>query len=173
MAFSLQSRPSHTLTIEDLTETFPTVTLKLRAKEVLEKKGEQETSYFKKMKQEIKALYQRLFEVKEELKLEANADAATTARNQARLDEIFDDITRKTEEMRRNAKAQLHTMTPQQQEDVITYWSSVGGFLKEVLNWLQRAFDYVLEKIREGFRIVKEGVQYLFNTLADLFRGIF
>ena len=163
-----------TVTVEQLTQTFPTFTLKLRAKEVSEIKGSQDTTYYKQAKQQIKSIYQNIFAAKEELNLkDQRADPETTAANQAKLNAIFKEFHLALAEMEKDANDQMRNMSREQQEDILMYWASVGKFLAEVLTWLKKAFDYVIEKMREGFKIVKESVQFLFDTLADLFKEIF
>lgn len=96
----------------------------------------------------------------EKEKSNANLEVGTgddvVRRNQAKIDQIFDRMQKKLDEQRQVAKDELTTLSPEEQEDVVTFWSSVGGFFTDLMNWLKNMFQNVMEKIRQGWRLIKD-----------------
>jgi len=104
------------------------------------------------------------------LELEQSPDEAATQRNSAKIDKIFDGVQDTINKQRDTVKEEMKSMTPEQQEEVITYWHNVQEFLSEVLDWLKEMFQIVLQKIREGYRIEKQALNNIFKTVLDAFK---
>ncbi|OWA49778.1 hypothetical protein BV898_14315 [Hypsibius exemplaris] len=109
----------------------------------------------------------------EHLDLEQSADPAVTAANQKKVDAIFQGFKAQLDAQCDTVKAELATLTPQQQEDVLSFWSVATEWFSTVLSWMQKTFQQVLDKIRDGFKVVKEALKDFFQQAAEAFKAIF
>ncbi|KAG4068699.1 hypothetical protein HA402_002390 [Bradysia odoriphaga] len=125
-------------------------------------------SFFNEFRQRVNNLFRT-----EERNVNDVASAEDLRRNQARVDDIFDDLINDLRQQRNEVKREMKDLSAQQQEDVITFWSGVQGFFKDVMKWMKNLFATVLEKIRQGFRIVKKVVVEIFQTVGNWFKSVF
>lgn len=103
---------------------------------------------------------------------EENSEAARQ-RNAAKLDAIFDDIVAQINAARYDVQASLQNLTPEQQEDVVTFWGSAQFFFMNIVRWMQDMFQKILDKIRQGWRLVKEVVVEIFTIVEEWLGLIF
>ena len=116
----------------------------------------------------------RMFQRAEaEAEFESHASPEATRRNKERLRKIEKDIQDKIHQQFQKVEKEMENLTEQQQVDVITFWSGVRTFLTDILDWLSRVFNDILEKIREGWRLVKETVKEIFKRAYDAMKSIF
>jgi len=107
------------------------------------------------------------------LNLEVGPDPEITKRNKQKIDELFDSMINKLLAQKEGVKNEMDNLSPEQQEDIVSYWAEVNMFMMDVFNWMKKAFLFILTKIREGFRLVKETVRCVFKTINDLLKMIF
>jgi len=108
-----------------------------------------------------------------ELVLDTEPTKEATERNKQKLKDVFASMRDKLDKQQEEVLKQFDGLTPQQQEDIITFWGAVNEFFHDVFEWLQNIFNYVLEKIRAGFRVVKDAVKGVFKTIFEFFKIIF
>lgn len=105
--------------------------------------------------------------------LEEDSSEAARKRNEARLDAIFNDMVKDIEKTRNDVKKSLRNLTPEQQNDVVTFWALAQNFIADVMQWMQNMFQIVLEKIRQGYRLVKKVVKDIFDSIVGWLGQIF
>ena len=64
-------------------------------------------------------------------------------------------------------------LTPEQQEDMITFWGAMGNVLAEVFKWMGRMFDKLVDMLKKGWRLIKETTKKLFDSVISFFRNLF
>ncbi|XP_035711557.1 uncharacterized protein LOC110855077 isoform X2 [Folsomia candida] len=64
-----------------------------------------------------------------------------------------------------SAIREMRQLPGAQQRQVLTFWEHASVFFMDVLKWLEAAFLEVLDKIKQGFKIVKK-------VLADIFKTV-
>lgn len=104
---------------------------------------------------------------------EEDRSESARKRNEAKLDVIFDDMVKELEKGRTDARESLRNLTPEQQEDVLMFWALAQNFFADVMKWMQDIFQTVLEKIRQGYRLVKKVVKEIFDTIEGWLNNIF
>jgi len=110
---------------------------------------------------------------KNPLNLEVESDPETTKRNKQKIDKLFDSMIKKLLAQKEEVKAEMDNMNPEQQEDILSFWGEVNMFMMDVFDWMKESFLYILDKIRTGFRLIKETVRDVFKTISDLLKMIF
>ena len=104
-------------------------------------------------------------------------DEATTKRNQEKLQKIFEKMKKEMNNTldKQQAKVikEMGTMTGEQQKDVISFWTQMGGVLKSVLDWMGRMFDKLVDMLQKGWKLVKETTKKFFQSVIDFFKNAF
>ena len=110
---------------------------------------------------------------KSDVHLEEGVNPEITKRNQAKIDKMFDGMIKEMNQQREKVKNDLEKLTPEEQEQVLTFWGGVQEFLGKLLGWLKGMFDKVLEKIKQGWQLIKDTVKSIFNTVFDAITNAF
>eukprot|EP00112_Aurelia_sp_Birch-Aquarium-sp1_P011236 Seg2363.5 transcript_id=Seg2363.5/GoldUCD/mRNA.D3Y31 product="hypothetical protein" protein_id=Seg2363.5/GoldUCD/D3Y31 len=105
--------------------------------------------------------------------LEQCCDPVITRMNQAKIDKMFDGMINDMNQQRQKVKNELITLPPHQQAQVLTFWSGVQEFMGKILGWLQDMFCKVLEKIKQGWQLIKDTVKSIFNRVFDAITNAF
>ena len=50
-------------------------------------------------------------------------------------------------------------LTKEQREEIISFWDTVSDFFMDVLNWFQEMFPKLIEKIKLGWKFVKNALK--------------
>jgi len=172
MATGVPDANSVSTTIVELEHgTLPTLRLKLtnRAQELHSSKPS-ETGMMQKLRKKLLALFQK---AESETQLEEESSKQAAERNKQKLKNVFDSVKAKIDEKFDATMNEMDSLTPAQQEEVITFWVSASDFFTEVFNWLREMFSKVLDKIKEGWRLSKEAVRDLFRTVLDWLNLVF
>jgi len=169
---------SNVVTLESLTDTAPTETLRLRltqqADELSDNLGRKHghkpwfhgaRSYFNKIFTEVTE--------NPDVKLDEERTAEATRRNQEKIRQYINTLKSNLDEKGKMICQGLETMTPEQQEEVVYFWESVMTFMNNVLDYLKVMFDEVIQKIVQGCKLIKEAVVSLFSFLKDMMKKIF
>jgi len=105
--------------------------------------------------------------------LEVNASDAATKRNKEKINAYRAKAHKHVDDTYDTAIKSLDVMSPQQQEEVVTFWGKATEFLEEIFSWLEEMFLNVVEKIRQGFKLVKDAVSSIFKTVSGWLKSIF
>lgn len=165
------SRQSFT-TLDDLeNSSFPTLRLRLiDDARALELSRPQHSTFVEDLGRKYTNLMRR---ARGSANFEEDSSESGRKRNEAKLDAIFNDMLKEVEKSRNDAKESLRNLTPEQQEDVVTFWALATNFFADVMKWMQNIFQAVLEKIRQGYRLVKKVVKDIFDTIGKWLDLIF
>ena len=104
-------------------------------------------------------------------------DPEALRRNQERMDKIFENLEKTIindlRKKKEKAKREMVNLTPEQQEDMITFWGAMGNVLAEVFKWMGRMFDKLVDMLKKGWRLIKETTKKLFDSVISFFRNLF
>ncbi len=154
-----------------MNEAAPVLRLKLTNKaESLASKKPAEPNFIWKAKNFAENMFGR---AEADLDLDTEPTTEATERNKQKLKEIFDSMRNKLDKQQEEVLKQFDGLTPQQQEDLLTFWGAVHEFFIDIFQWLKDVFNFVMDKIRAGFRIVKDAVKGVFKTIFEFFKIIF
>lgn len=158
-------------TIDDLESSFPTLRLRLiEDARVLGSTRPHQPTFIADLRRKYTNL---IHGVKGSVNFEEDSSESARKTNEARLDAVFNEMAKEIEKARKDAKDSLRNLTPEQQEDVITFWTLAQSFFADVMKWMQKMFQNVVEKIRLGYRLVKEVVKDIFDTIGEWLDQIF
>ena len=157
---------TNVITIKDLGSD-PIPTMRLRQPKV---PGGSESSAWRNPIDTFSNLFTK---VKGDVHLEEGVNPEITKRNQAKIDKMFDGMIKDMNQQREKVKADLEKLTPEEQELVLTFWSGVQEFMGKLLGWLRDMFNKVLEKIMQGWQLIKDTVKSIFNTVFDAITNAF
>jgi hypothetical protein len=159
------------LTVQELNEAMPTLRLKLTNKaESLASKKPAQPGFIEKARHFAENMFGR---AEADIVLDTEPTIEATERNKQKLKEMFASMRNKLDKQQEEVLKQFDGLTPQQQEDILTFWGAVNEFFNDIFDWLKNIFNYVMDKIRLGFRIVKDAVKGVFNTIFEFFKMIF
>jgi hypothetical protein len=160
-----------TLTVQDLNEVKPVLRLRLSNKaETLAAEKPAQPGFMEKSKKWAENMF---WKAETGLNLETETTKEAMERNKEKVDKIFDSMVGKINKQRENVKKELESLTPQQQEDVIDFWGTVQQFFMDLFQWVKDVFTHVIDKIRAGWRIVKDAVKGLFDSVMNWVKMIF
>lgn len=77
------------------------------------------------------------------------------------------------DEQQDNVLRAMEGMTPTQQEGVVMFWEEAYKFLLDVIQWIKDVFNKILEKIKQGWRLIKEVVKGFFADVYALIKAVF
>ena len=75
---------------------------------------------------------------------ESAASPECTKRNRERIEKSFNEVQGSLTDLKNATISALGNLTPQQQEEVVTFWNKAGSFLRGVLDWMRDIFTFVL-----------------------------
>ena len=105
-------------------------------------------------------------------KLEPSKD-----KNQEKITKIFDklraDLLKNLEARQSKVMEQMATMSADQQEAVIAFWTEMSQLFTEILEWIGRMFDRMVVMIRSGHRLDKKANSEFFQSIVDHFKRMF
>ncbi|KAG8174768.1 hypothetical protein JTE90_008564 [Oedothorax gibbosus] len=163
--------PTQVVTLQDLNDVVPTLRLRLEAQS---SSLASQRPPNRGVVERFSNFFENMFANAEEgIAFEHVPSAEATERNLRKIDAFFDKMEEKVRQQREVVKRELPTMTPYQQEQVLTFWKAVSEFIDDVFNWLKTLFKYVMDKIRQGFKIVKDAVKGLFSWIMECFKKVF
>eukprot|EP00112_Aurelia_sp_Birch-Aquarium-sp1_P004527 Seg15127.1 transcript_id=Seg15127.1/GoldUCD/mRNA.D3Y31 product="hypothetical protein" protein_id=Seg15127.1/GoldUCD/D3Y31 len=160
------SSTTSVITIKDLGSD-PIPTMLLRQPKV---PGGSESSAWSKPMDTISSWFTK---AKGDVHLEEGVNPEITRRNQAKIDKMFDGMIKDMNQQREKVKTDLEKLTPEEQEQVLTFWGGVHEFMGKLLGWLKSMFNKVLEKIKQGWQLIKDTVKSIFNTVFDAITNAF
>ena len=67
----------------------------------------------------------------------------------------------------------MDKMTPDQQEQVVEFWNSLGRVLAEVFDWFGRMLGKLVDLIQQGYKLVKETTEQLLKSLVAWLKKAF
>ncbi len=91
------------------------------------------------------------------------------AKVRAKVDKMKQDLDSVADEVCREMKG----MTASQQNEVVTFWSLASDFFADVISWMSKMFQNALEVIKAGFRLAKDLLVGIFNTVKGYLKEIF
>lgn len=158
-------------TVEEF-DVFPTLRLTLtdEATALGASRPRTDTNFARRVHQKFKNAFTS---ARNDANLETEDSEAARARNKVKLAEIFKKLHKELDEVEKEAIESLNGLTPEQQEDVVTFWGAAHTFFRKVFRWLQEMFQKVMDKIRQGLRIVKSVIEEIFETVGNWLRQIF
>jgi len=110
---------------------------------------------------------------RDDIILETDSTKEAMERNQKKVDEKFDSMTHKVNEQGEEVKNMVSNLIPQQQEDALAFWVEVDQFFMDIFDWLTDVFALVINRIRNGFTLVKGAINALFDTVMGWLQKIF
>lgn len=156
-------------TLTELDGSYPTVRLTLHSEAAaLRTLRPHQPSTFENLRNRVTNMFERSRADMEE----ENSESAFR-RNEARLNSIFDGMQDEVNNARTEAIQSMRSLPPQQQDDVVTFWASAKNFFKNIMNWMRNMFRKILEKLRQGWRLIKQAVKDIFATIEGWFSDIF
>lgn len=159
------------LTLEDVEKECTSIRLRLEQQaRSLTTIRPHEPAFMEKAKRFASSMFTR---VNTETVLGTDSSEQTRQENKRKVEKLFNDMRGKLNKQEDEVKKSMDTLTPEQQEEVITFWTAFSTFFDDLMNWLSRMFNFVMDKIRAGFRIVKEVLKSMFKTFADCLKMIF
>jgi hypothetical protein len=173
-SYTNQYSASESVTVTETNEQtrrHPTLRLTARVDSLLRQSSD--LTMIERCRQMYASLLQKTGEIINDRKIDEATRLKYTIENQMKIDKIFDELVKLLNEQREIAKKSLQGMTPEQQNQVVSYWREAGQFLKELFQWLNRMFDEIVEKIKQGHTIKQKKVQEFFDLVFANFTSIF
>ena len=62
--------------------------------------------------------------------------------------------------------AEMDQMTTEQQEQVVLFWDQMGDLIKNLLEWVDRIFDKIVDNVKEGHNIDRNATAKLFKSVS-------
>ncbi|KAG8173605.1 hypothetical protein JTE90_004244 [Oedothorax gibbosus] len=153
---------THVVTVQEIIETASDLYSQLEEKaKSLKDQKPNDAELIQKAREHVEDLFQ------------SSAEADSCLEDEEELLGIFGRIEGKFLNQRDEVKKGFKELDKDKRKEVIKFWKAVADFLGDVLNWLGFMFNYVLEKIRKGCKIVKDAVSGLFKTIYDFLKNIF
>lgn len=110
------------------------------------------------------------------LELNEAADPEVTRRNQERLKKIVDSLKENLNhrldlEFQASCTA-MEGMSPEQQEDLLTFWDGLKKVFTAFLDWIGRMLNNLVKMVQAGWKLVKKTVKQLFQVIVDWFQQL-
>lgn len=105
-----------------------------------------------------------------------SSDPDALKKNRAKLDKIFerikDDFNKKLQEKKEDASKAMEHMTPDQQEQLLTFWGGLREVFKAFMDWIDRTLTNLIDMLKKGWTLVKETTKAFFKTIIDWFKSL-
>ncbi len=116
---------------------------------------------------------ENLFSSARDISLEIDRTKEAKERNQKKVDEIFDLMRQKVNKQEDEVKNFLDKMSPEQQEDALSFWSEVEPFVLEIIQWLMDVYVYMISRISVGCSIEQGAINDLYDIVIGWYVKIF
>lgn len=163
-----------TLTSNDLNSAQPGLRLRLQEKSrelgKIKSRRKHQTCSVEKI---VTWMQNLVTKAEDAIGLEYGSDATKTEKNKEKLKQYFKKMRDHMDAQENELLVEMDTMSPEEQEQTLLFWKVATKFVTDVIDWVKKTFDYVFEKIKAGYKLVKEAVQGFFKSVLDLFKSVF
>ncbi len=113
----------------------------------------------------VKELHTYIKSDKEMEKIDEAANQASLEETERAIDEYVAKVTERIRKLGEETKKELPNLTPEQRKDVVGFWQGATTFMIDVLEWLQKAFTWLMDKLRAGLRLVIGSLKAFFDEV--------
>jgi hypothetical protein len=110
---------------------------------------------------------------KELEKIDEAANRASLLEAERAIDEYVSIVVIRITKLGEETKKELPSLTPEQRKDVLAFWQGASFFMNDILEWLQKAFMWMMGKIRQGLKMIAGSVLKFFDMVMAKLEGFF
>ncbi len=124
-------------------------------------------------KREKKKLFQQIVADAQPAGLQDSSSPEATKENKRKLEVYFNTMKSAVEDQRKKTLDELDDMSPEQQDEAVSFWMGFTSFFKSLMTWIKNKFNEVVQKIKQGFRWAYNRMKNIYGKASDLLHRIF